>query len=113
MKEKVKCEECGAMVRTLSQHIRIVHKQKGKYPCTSCDYKANTVTSLNAHKKRMHQDSKLQCDLCPFITKDLKRLEEHKNNIHLIHHLETTDGRNSGSEYFEAEGSKHIYGEKL
>ena len=106
LKEQVKCDECGTMVKNLKLHLKILHQQKDKYACTSCDYKTNNVTSLNSHKKRMHQDSKLQCDLCPFITKDLKRLEEHKNNIHLIHHLETTDGQNSGSEYFEAESPK-------
>ena len=50
----------------------------------------------------MHQDSKLQCDLCPFITKDFKRLEEHKYNIHLIHQ----ERRYTGSEYLEAESPK-------
>ena len=91
--KQVKCDECGAMVRNLKVHYKNIHQQKDMYACTSCDFKTNTLTYLNAHKKRMHQDSKLQCDLCTFTTKDLRGLEDHKNNIHFVHHQGTTHQR--------------------
>ena len=38
-KEQVKCEDCGAMVRDLKKHYKIVHQQKGKYSCSLCESK--------------------------------------------------------------------------
>ena len=44
------------------------------------------MTSLNAHIKRMHEDleSKIHCGLCPFVTKELRGLEDHRKNIHMF-----------------------------
>ena len=84
LKDPVKCKECGSMVRNLKRHTRVVHEQKGKYPCTQCDYKSNTKHVLDVHQKRMHQESKIFCDLCPFVTTDLKGLEKHRKNTHNV-----------------------------
>ena len=78
---KRQCEECGAVVRNLSDHRRSVHTGETPYKCTECpeERRFKTYHNLRQHKIVMHMEKKFICDLCGYKCSIRAKLTEHMN----------------------------------
>lgn len=43
----------------------------GKFPCTECNFEAQSARQLSRHKAVTHTQNALKCVLCPFVTVSL------------------------------------------
>ena len=44
------------------------YKSKSVFPCTQCDFEAQSARQLSRHKAVTHTQNALKCPLCPFVT---------------------------------------------
>ena len=131
-----KCQECNKMFPnfgTLYKHVKTKH-ENGDMPskdskpstsqkvqeenylfeCDKCDYKANTFTTFNEHKRRQHQQSLLNndykhgynCSQCDYTSNRLSLFEKHLKSKH-----DTTLPKEDfqSSEGFKCRDCKRVY----
>ena len=81
--EKVKCEQCGAILSkpSLSSHIKLKHKRE-KFPCSRCPFRAPTKAYLKIHEEGIHEGVLRECSECDFKSKSPFGLKRHIETIH-------------------------------
>ena len=80
-REKVKCDECGALVSNIRQHKRFVHEKDLRFKCDApgCEAKFPNNMRLLRHQKQAHQMFPEVCSICD------KEVAELKQHIKLVH----------------------------
>ena len=89
------CEKTCKTRQKLRIHQKKIHKIQEKIKqkkeissepivCTQpeCEYKAQSKTRLNIHKKVRHNEKFLSCKLCDFVTKKYYSFKDHKTTKH-------------------------------
>lgn len=79
-KERVKCDECGALVKNLRPHKKMKH-QKIKYPCSRCPFQASSMAYLKSHEAGLHDGIKTKCSKCDFLGSDFV-VKQHIVRVH-------------------------------
>jgi len=84
--ERFKCDECDkefAEKRGLRHHIKVEHLNIKK-KCDMCDFEANCIQTLKAHKLKMHEPENLfKCKFCKYRTPRKGDLRRHLKDRHL------------------------------
>ncbi|CAG0885423.1 unnamed protein product [Cyprideis torosa] len=82
MLEKQQCEECGAVVKNLQNHM-LKHKTEKSHTCDTCGEKFSSKPSWRRHFRSKHQgEKKFVCDACGY-----RCLLKSHFDIHMKYHL--------------------------
>ena len=78
------CNECEKQFcgkSSLNLHKKSVH-EGFKYPCKLCNYKATLKSSLQKHINSIHEGVKYPCDQCSYKATTKSNLQRHINSAH-------------------------------
>lgn len=75
------CTKRFSYKHVLVTHMRVHNKEQYKFKCTLCNYVANTISLLNDHLSKTHQQ-KLYCKTCDRSFKSDESLKEHMRRCH-------------------------------
>uniref|UniRef100_A0A336MQC0 CSON003984 protein n=1 Tax=Culicoides sonorensis TaxID=179676 RepID=A0A336MQC0_CULSO len=69
----------------LRNHMKIVHRKEKKYACEMCDFKFAFPGLLKDHISRVHlNEFKHTCDICKKAFKTVTTMNRHRRNIHQV-----------------------------
>ena len=80
------CKECGKQMAnqsSLNAHRRAVHEEI-KYPCRQYQYKATSKESLAQHRRAVHEGIKYSCGQCQHEATSKGNLARHRRAFHLF-----------------------------
>ena len=80
--EQDNCEKSFTRAYHLKSHIEDVHHGK-TYPCSNCDFTANSKPYLKQHMQYKYEQLAYQCDYCDHHTIGLSKLKLHVDRIHV------------------------------
>ena len=78
------CDQCDKQYGRLSSlniHKKSIHEGV-KYPCNLCNYKANRLGSLQLHINSVHEKVKYLCDKCDYKATQTASLNQHIKAVH-------------------------------
>ena len=77
------CDICDKKFADLENHMINAHTTKdGRYICNFCGATYFKLRDLKGHKTRLHNSSKLLCDICDLVFQTNLKLKEHMSGIH-------------------------------
>ena len=79
-KKRLKCDDCGAIVKNLRAHIRLKH-ERIKYPCSHCPFQAASKAYLKSHEAGIHAGIKTKCNHCDFLGSEFT-VKKHIETVH-------------------------------
>ena len=68
----------------LTAHIENVHNGT-TYPCSNCDFSANSKMYLLQHIKYRHEQLAYRCESCDYYSDSSVRLRLHIDRIHIVY----------------------------
>lgn len=80
------CELCGARlasVGTLRHHMRYVHGDPQRWPCTMCNYVGKSKSNLTGHMDRVHNKT-FKCQYCSYACLAETTLSKHVDIFHNV-----------------------------
>ena len=81
-KEKVKCDDCGRLVKNINSHKK-THEIR-MFKCNICGVDYKTKAHLSTHiQTHDENEMKKPCPFCPKTFQNLRYLEIHKKSVHM------------------------------
>ena len=80
------CSECTFTTSdnfTLRVHVDRLHTPKENWPkCNECDYKSSSTKRVRNHFRKVHQQIKFKCIVCPNLFTERNNMQAHMKKIH-------------------------------
>ena len=68
--------------QNLNKHINAIHEKIKPFKCDLCDYACSQKSSMNSHKKHVHEGFKFTCDSCDKQFSSRRNLTAHVEGYH-------------------------------
>jgi hypothetical protein len=77
-----KCPFGSGILKTLKEHILVVHTGMKKWKCDQCNFETGYKTSLNLHIQVHNTSEVIKCELCKHVATSKESLSMHCKDVH-------------------------------